>query len=253
MQQRSPAERIRTQAFPILASAMVALGLSLLTVACNREDDSMLRELTELEPPGYGNEGVGDQRIRELRQGIREFEEIVERKVEASERLGVYHRMLAVEYIGRSMYRLALDHLQEAIRIDPENPVLFYWAGVAAARFSKSTVDRGERDHYLEAAEAYYRRAIELNPRYVSALYALAVLYVFELNQPDAAEPLLDEVLRRQSRNVQAMAVLARVYAVTGRLEQAAQMYGRVAETSEDESIRREAIRNRDQVREAMR
>ncbi|TVQ39983.1 MAG: hypothetical protein EA384_05275 [Spirochaetaceae bacterium] len=253
MQDQRHPQRHRGCTQSIVTPALVAVALSLLLAACQRQDDSMLRELTTLESPEYGSEGVSDQRIRELQQAIREFEEIVERRVEASEQLGVYHRMLAVEYIRRSMYGLALDHLQQAIEIEPENPVLFYWAGVAAGRFSKAMAGRDERDRYLERAEFYYRRAIALNPRYAGAYYALAVLYVFELERPAEAEPLLEEVLRRQSRNVQAMALLAHVYAATGRLDQAARMYGEVAETTDDEAIRREAIRNRDQVREAMR
>ena len=253
MLQPRRAEQTRNRTLSILASAVMAVGLSLLLSACSREDDPMLRELSSLESSEYGRQGISDQRIRELQQGIREFEEIVERKVEASQQLGVYHRMLAIEYIDRGMYGLALEQLQQAIHIEPENPVLFYWAGVSSARFSKAQVEHAERERYLQHAEWFYRRAIELNPRYVSALYALAILYVFELDRPADAEPLLEQVLQRQSRNVQAMALLARVYAVTERLEQAARMYGRVAETADDESIRREAIRNRDQVREAMR
>jgi hypothetical protein len=49
------------------------------------------------------------------------------------------------------------------------------------------------------------------------------------------------------------MALLARVYAATGRFDEAARMYGRVAELTDDAEVRREAIRNRDLVREAAR
>lgn len=234
---------------------LVALlpATAMLLPGCRQEDEPMLRELITLESPEYGAEEVSDERVRELRQAISELEEIVARKVEATEKLGEYHRILAVEFIGRSMYGPALDHLREAIRLEPENPVLAYWAAVASGRLAKAMVERGERERYLEQCERYYLRAIELNPRYTSAMYGLAVLYVFELERPGEAEPLLREVLRRQSRNVQAMAVLAHAYAATGRLEEAAEMYGRIAETTTDEALRRDAIRNRDEVREALR
>lgn len=233
--------------------AALLLIVALMLPACRREDEPMLRELVALESPEYGAEEVSDERVRQLRQAIRELEEIVADKVEATEKLGEYHRMLAVEFIGRSMYGPALDHLREAIRIEPENPVLSYWAAVASGRLAKAMIAPEERERYFEYAERSYRRALELNPRFVSAMYGLAVLYVFELNRPREAEPLLREVLRRQSRNVQAMAVLAHAYAATGQLEEAVEMYGRIAETTTDEKLRREAIRNRDEVREALR
>ena len=245
MQQRNRQTRIA-------CTVTAAVGLFLLSASCGRQDETMLRELGALESPEYGREGVSDQRIRELQQGIRAYEEVVTQKVEAAEQLSVYHRMLAIEYINRSMYGLAFEQLQQAIRIEPENAVLFYWAGVASARFSKALDDRAERDGYLERAEFHYRRAIDLRPGYVSALYGLAVLYAFELDRPREAEPLLERVLQRQSRNVHAMALLARVYAATGRLQEAAALYGRVADTTGDEAMRSEAIRNRDLVREAM-
>ena len=87
----------------------------------------------------------------------------------------------------------------------------------------------------------------------MNALYGLAVLYVFELDLPFEAEPLLDRIVARQARNVQAMALLARVYAGTNRLDEAARMYGQVADLTGDPEIRRDAIRNRDLIREAER
>lgn len=238
---------------PLARLAVLLMAVAVVLPACRREDEPMLRELVALESPEYGAEEVSDQRIRELRQAISELEETVARKVEATEKIGEYHRILAVEYIGRSMYGPALDHLREAIRLEPENPVLAYWAAVAAGRLAKAMMEPPERERYFEYAERSYLRALELNPRYISAMYGLAVLYVFELERPQEAEPLLHEVLRRQSRNVQAMAVLAHAYAASGKLEEAAEMYGRIAETTSDENLRREAIRNRDEVREALR
>jgi tetratricopeptide (TPR) repeat protein len=228
-------------------------GLIVILVGCRPQNESMVRQLSELESPDYRAEQPTDERIRELREGIRTHEEIVRQKVQSAIQLSVYHRLLAIEYINRSMYGLALEQLEEAIRIEPENQVLFYYAGIAAARFGKAMMNPVEREQHFELAEAYYRRAIALDANYISALYALAVLYVFELDLPTEAEPLLDTVVSRQARNVQAMALLARVYAATGRFDEAARMYGRVAELTDDAEVRREAIRNRDLVREAAR
>ena len=242
---------------PVRAATLLRLtaicGLLAVMISCRPQNESLLRQLSELESPDYQAEQPTDERIRELREGIRLHEQIVRQKVQAARQLSVYHRSLAIEYINRGMYGLALEQIDEAIRIEPENRILFYYAGIAAARFGKAMVDPVEREDLYARAEAYYRRAIALDGNYVNALYALAVLYVFEMELPLEAEPLLDTIVARQARNVQAMALLARVYAATGRLDEAARMYGQVADTTGDSELRREAIRNRDLVREAAR
>ncbi|TVR03437.1 MAG: hypothetical protein EA403_07010 [Spirochaetaceae bacterium] len=236
-----------------MARISLFCACAVLLTACRPESESMIRQLSELESPRYDGGEIPDERIRELREGIRLHQEQIRATVQSARQLSVYHRMLAIEYINRSMYGLALEELDRAIRIEPENPQLFYYAGVSAARFAKAMVDSGERERYLSRAEAFYLRAIELDSRHVNSLYGLAVLYSFEMDRPEEAEPLLTRILDRQARNVQAMALLARVYATTDRLEEAARMYTQLADITGDPDIRREALRNRDLVREAMR
>ena len=226
---------------------------AVLLTACRPQNESMIRQLSELESPRYDGGEIPDERIRELREGIRLHEEQIRATVQSARQLGVFHRMLAIEYINRSMFGLALEELDRAIRIDPENPQLFFYAGVSAGRFAKAMLDAAERERYLLRAETAYRRAIDLDANHVNALYGLAVLYSFEMDRPEEAEPLLTRILERQTRHLQAMALLARVYAATDRLEEAARMYTRLADTTGDSEIRREALRNRDLVREATR
>ncbi|MBN2051257.1 MAG: tetratricopeptide repeat protein, partial [Spirochaetales bacterium] len=101
------------------------------------------------------------------------------------------------------------------------------------------------RNTYLEKAEFYYRRAIELKNNYVDALFGLSVLYVFEMNKPGEAKPLLEEALLYSGTDIQVMFLLARVYAELGDVDAAVALYEKIAETTEEDSQRREAEDNK--------
>jgi tetratricopeptide (TPR) repeat protein len=225
----------------------VAVGF----IGCGGHGDPVQEDLLELERASDPSGRLTDERIREIEEGIRMHREIVQKKIESAEHLGVYHKMLALEYLRRAMYSLSLEHFREAIAIQTENPVLFYYGGVTAARAAKSSPDEGSRDELFQLSEWSYSRAIELNPRHSEALYGLAVLYAFELDRPDDAVPLTRRVLERRPNHLEARFVLARAYVLTGRTEEALQEYQEIAERAGPGEIREQALRNRRELLEA--
>jgi tetratricopeptide (TPR) repeat protein len=152
--------------------------------------------------------------------------------------------------MDREMYGLALDHVERAIEIQPENPILFYYGGVSAARMAKSTIEEGERNELLNDAEQYYLRSVELDPGYSEANYALAVLYLFELDRPVEAREYLNRVIEDEPRNDRAHMLLARSYAATGEVQRAAELYDEAAELTKTPEVREQALRNRQELLE---
>jgi tetratricopeptide (TPR) repeat protein len=228
-----------------------ALAVVIFLSGCDRGEDQFLTELERIEQgSGYTDQGPSEERIQELKSEIEKYRGIVEEKVEASGKLGVYHKMLAVAYMDQKMYGLALDHLERAIEIQPENPILFYYAGVSSARLAKSRVEEGERNELLTDAEEYYLRSIELDPRYSEANYGLAVLYLFELDRPVAAREPLQRVIEDEPRNDRAHMLLARSYAATGEVQRAAELYDEAAELTKTPEVREQALRNRQELLE---
>jgi tetratricopeptide (TPR) repeat protein len=203
-----------------------------------------------MEQEGYEGQEPTEERIQELKQAIQEYQQQVERQVEAAAQIGIYYKMLANEYVEREMYGKALESLSEAIYYYPDNPVLHYLAGVSAAHLGASMPSEQRREQYLLQAEKSYRRALELDETYVDALYGLAVLYVFELERPREALPLLQRLLQYERRNVDAMFLLARGYAAVGRIEDAVEMYDRIIETTQIPARKEQARANRRQLLE---
>lgn len=222
----------------------------LVTASCRRERREYAELLGEFESEEYADQEASEEKIRELEKKIPELQKEVERTIDATYDLALYNKMLAVEYIELEMYGPALDALRRAIEISPANRVLFYYAGVCSAQMSASTPAPAEREGYLEEAEFYYKRAIELKNSYVEALFGLSVLYVFEMDRPLDAKPLLEDVLTYSSSNTQAMFLLARVNVQLGDVEGALDLYERIESTSAIEAERREAAANRKRLLE---
>jgi tetratricopeptide (TPR) repeat protein len=194
-----------------------------------------------LETGAYSGQEPSEERIQQLREDIERYREIVERRVEAAGQLSVFHRMLALEYLDRSMYGLALESLGDAIQITPENEILHFYAGVSAARMAKSVLDREESAELFRRAEDYYQRAVELDGRYVEALYALGVLYTFEINRPSEALEPLRQALEVQENNLEVRFVLGNALVQIGRREEAVSVYEEILRIASDADTRRRA------------
>ena len=169
---------------------------------------------------------------------------------------GIYQEALALGLMDRGIYRDALIHLERAIEIFPENEILYYYAGVCAAKMGKTRIGPAEsleRREWYGRAEEYYGRALVLQPEYGDALYALSILLVYELDRAAEAQPLLERLTSVETRNTDALFLLARVYYITGQLDRAVREYERIEEVSTVREKIERARSNRDRVLEEMR
>jgi Flp pilus assembly protein TadD len=76
-----------------------------------------------------------------------------------------YHNNLAIESLSRGEVGLALEHMQRVLELDPENPTHWTNAGVLHLRAGDKI-----------AAEAAYRKALQINPREAGALFNMVSL-----------------------------------------------------------------------------
>ena len=106
--------------------------------------------------------------------------------------------------------------------------------------------------NYLKLAETAYLRAIELEPRYVRALYALSVLYVYNLGENEKAIPHLEKLLTISTRDVDAMFVLARAYYCTYEFDKACDMYDKIISVTKSTDKKADAEANKKIVLDAL-
>jgi len=233
-----------------VSTVMCVSVVMLMFVACNRDRDVILQELKKLELSGdYEERDLNRKTEKELLQGIRFLEDEVNRTVDAGVHLGTYYKLVAIEYRDRDMFGLAKEFFEKAIGVEPKNPFLAYWDAVCTAQLAEARQNAGEHKVLVDEARDGYLRAIDLDPKYSDALYGLSVLLIFEYDQPAAAEPYLDRILAVESRNFRAMFLLARVYVISGRIDDAISLYDKIASESGDETMKNQAKANRDELR----
>ncbi len=225
--------------------ALSLIFISVLFFSCNRSN-AILR-LQELE------EGVHNPLSEsELKEAIKKYEKRVEDIMIAEGRVGIWYKMLGSRYMDKKMYKKALKSFESALEYYPENQNLFYKVGLSASLIAKNSLDFDatgtdiEKKRYYALAVSAYERAIELDPKYSRAIYALSILYVFELNRPADAIPLLESVVEREMKPLNHIFLLARAYYLTGDKIASVQMYEKIIELSGSEKQRQEAQENID-------
>ena len=216
-----------------------------LTVSCGGEKKSWLDNLSAAERKEFQSGKIPEERIDNLKKGISFYEKEVARTVKASKQIGIYYRMLTLEYMTLEMYNEALKSVEKSIEYFPTSPLIYYYGAVSAAQMTMAVSNDDKDKAYLDLAEQYYKRAIALEPGYNEALYGLSVLYIFELNRPFDAEPLLERLIARSRTNFDAVFLLARVKILRGETDAAVDLYSSIEENSPDDEARAKAKDNR--------
>lgn len=219
--------------------------------SCSKSNKTIIR-LQHIE------EGVSSPNtIEELKDAISKYEERVADIHLANSQIGIWHKILATRYLDKKMYGEALKSFQKALEYYPDNQNLYYYVGLCAGYMSHASMDfdadgySEKRENYLKLSEDAYSRAIEIEPRYARALYGLSVLYLFELGEDEKAVPLLEKLLTIETKNIDAMFLLARAYYMTYEFDKAIGMYDKIISLTKSPERKAEAEANREVVQNA--
>ena len=231
--------------------AFVCALFALALCSCSKSNKTIIR-MQHIE------EGVSSPNtIEELKDAISKYEERVADIQLANSQIGIWHKILATRYLDKKMYGEALKSFQKALEYYPDNQNLYYYVGLCAGYMSHAYMDfdadgySEKRDNYLKLSEEAYKRAIDIEPRYARALYGLSVLYVFELGEDEKAIPLLEKLLTIETKNIDAMFLLARAYYVNYEFDKAVEIYDKIISTTKSPERKAEAEANREVVKNA--
>lgn len=229
----------------------VLLGVVVLFSSCGVSNKTVIRH-QKME------EGVSNPTtIEELKDAISKYQERVADIQMANSQIGIWYKILGTRYLDTKMYGEALKCFQEALKYYPNNQNLYYYVGVCAGYMSHAALDFGGtgstelKYNYLKLAEDAYLRAIQIEDRYVRALYGIGVLYVFELDEPEKAIPHLEKLLTIDTRNIDAMFVLARAYYCNYEFDKSADMYDKIINTTKSAETKATAEDNKKIVLDA--
>lgn len=203
-------------------------------------------------------EGVGSPTtIEELKTAIEKYDARIADLQLSQSQVGIWYKILGTRYLDNKMYGEALKAFQSALQYYPDNQNLYYYVGICAGYMSHTALDYNatgnmeQKYNYLKLAETAYLRAIEIEPRYSRALYALSVLYVYELDEPAKAIPYLEKVLDIEKKHTDAMFVLARAYYSTYEFDKAVKMYDKIISVTTSDKKKADAEANKKIVLDA--
>lgn len=244
-----------SKTLPAVAGAVIVIGG--IAAAWNFSKDREHRELAERISEFGPRKGV-PRTIDDLKRAIAAYEDAQELHVKDAAQTAVYWKILATRFQDRQMYLEAVKALEHAIRYTPDDEVLHYLTGLNAAQAAASLYGGAQGSpgedtrRYLALAETAYLRAVELEPSYTQARYALGVMYAFDLERPEAAIEQLLRYMENRSGDSDAMFVLARAYYMTGNYAEALNWYDRAIPLTKDAAKRKEAEANRNRLRDLL-
>ena len=229
-------------------SVIIIVLSALILGSCNKV--TSIRRLQELE------EGVSNPNTEaELKEAIRKYEKRVDDIMIAEGRIGIWYKILGSRYMDQKMYKKALEAFQSALEYYPENQNLFYQAGLAASLTAKNSLDFEltgtdiEKKRYFSLAVSAYTRALEIDPKHSKAVYALSVLYIFELNRPAEAIPILEKIAEWEKKPIDHLFLLGAAYYMTGENEKALAVYEHIIEISSSAEKKAQAENNIREIR----
>lgn len=229
---------------------LAVTGGALLLASCTRANETIVHQLAALRSPTASTAKKSGKSIAELKREVARYQNEVNRVYESTRKLGRAYEMLALKYFDNKMYGPALRSFKEAIQIYPTNPVLSYMAGLCEGQLAKAEANPATRSSMYERTANYYEHALAMNGSYKQALFALAVVQIFELSKPKAAEPHLKKLLSLSPHDTKAQFLLARVYASEGKPQAAAGLYDKIISGSATSEEKARARENKNKVLE---
>ncbi len=209
------------------------LGIFILGITSCSPSMNTVKRMQKME------EGVSNPTTKEeLEEAIKKYDARAMDLVATQAQEGIWFKILGTRYLDQGMYTKALEAFQQSVVFYPDNANLYYWIGVCAGYLANSQLDyqaQGSRENdrkrlnYLRLSESAYERALSIDPRYYRAMYGIGVLYAFELmDESEKAIPYLERFLQTQTRDTNAMFVLARVYYMNYEFEKAISLYDQI-------------------------
>lgn len=233
-------------------SLLILISAAFFSPSCSLKSNKTIIRLQHLE------EGVSSPTtVEEIKDAIAKYQNRVNDIQLANSQVGIWYKILGTRYLDTKMYGEALKAFQTAIQYYPVNQNLYYYIGVCAGYMAHAALDynatgsTAERYNYLKLAESAYLRAIDLEDTFVRALYGIGVLYVFELDECEKAIPYLERLLTVDTKNTDAMFVLARAYYVEGEFKKAVNLYDSIVSITKSDVKKREAEANKKTVLDA--
>ena len=160
-----------------------------------------------------------------LIQAGKEYQEIINEKIHAQDRLAAVYRTLAERSLAKAQYAYSAKYFTEALKILPNSPYLRYRLGISYMNLTESADTEKQKDEFFERALNNLRFSFNkdnANPNYNAALASLLGIHK---DQYEEASKYIENALRINGNNTDYLFVGARIYYSLGDFERSIELY----------------------------
>ena len=233
--------------FTFICLVLTVLSLTACRPGRNKE---LAERVYELE--AAGNPEEEPEKIREIKKEINRWEDELNDAIDAARHTGRYYKTLGLKYMDYKMFGPAAESFSRALEITPENARVYYYRAVANGRLAVSRDDAQQSAEELLSVERDYKKAIDLEPRFMSPYYSLAVLYIYELERPFEAAPYLDKYLEVERSDGRALLLYGQLLEQMDRPEEAMDIYRRLLSLTDYKAEKEQAALYLERIREGV-
>jgi len=122
----------------------------------------------------YGKTNIKKEKIPEWQKDLKEYESILEEKIEASDKTAKLYRKLGETFANMGAYDLCIKNLQKAINLGHHYDKVFYTLGLCQG--SKASLHNWNYK-MTKAAEETFLSLLKKNPEFDKAKFQLGLLY----------------------------------------------------------------------------
>ena len=181
-----------------------------------------------------------DRNVEELdsiRPGLRR---IIDMKLQAVNQLEVVNRVLGRRYLVAGSYNLAREALEEAEFLQPYSAFIKKDLGECHYFLGASAPDQEDRDENFKKSQAYYKKALEIDPELLEARYGFSLVLYYGFDDVQGAIDQMKVVAEQDPENVEARFALGRYYYELGEYSKALGEYIEITNILPKSSPKRE-------------
>mgnify|MGYP004597603519 FL=1 len=176
------------------------------------------------------------------------YNDIINQKIYAQDRLAAVYRTLGERSLAKSQYGYSAKYFSEALKVLPNSPYLRYGLGISYSYLAESADTEEKKNDFIKRAENNINFAISKdanNPNYYAALSSLKGI---KQNYYEEALELINKAISLSPDNIDYLFLLARLQYSVGNRDRAVEVYRRIINLSDSSAIKQKALNNINQI-----
>lgn len=192
--------------------------------------------------------GKNEDDDKALLEITKTYNDIINQKIYAQERLASVYRTLGERSLVKEQYGYAAKYFSEALKIIPNSPYLRYGLGISYVNLAESSDDNTQREDFIDKAEKNIKFAISKDAKNPNYYAALASLKNSQEKKYEEALELINKSVELAPNNTDYLFILANIQYNLGNDDKAIEAYRKIANTTKENYVKKRALENIDQI-----